>query len=504
MRHKAISDEAFLSELDPLEPTRLLDEGSDPPAPELLAPEPPAQKPPLQTRAPDQTPLLPEQTRELPVETASTPRLAAIAESAPLSSESARLTHEDYLPSGTELLRGQYRIKRFLGAGGFGITYLAVDSLDREVVIKECFPAALCYRRAGMVLVRRSADQRQFARLVAHFDAEARRLAHLSHPNIVGVHQVFADNGTAYFALDLIRGKNLQAMIGKTAALTPEAIKGLLLTLLDALSYLHDRGILHRDIAPDNILLKSLDDPVLIDFGAARGDSAPGQNRQTALATVKDGYSPPEFYTPGSAETPASDLYSLAATFYHLILGAPPPDALTRLAAVASGAPDPLLPLSDFDRRFDRFFVEALNRALSLNESARPASAAEWALEIHEARRRAAALMKARQDQQIEASISRLVAEAQRQPASAAPPDGTAVSPPEPAPSTAAAMAECQPEQVLAALPPAKPLPRPLPVQFQPQDMRSRKRAATPPAFHAETSTWGRLWLWLIQSRRSR
>ena len=111
----------------------------------------------------------------------------------------------DDLRPGAELLRGQYRIEQFLNAGGFGITYLARDSLDRVVVVKECFPSTICCRSKSNVSARSKSHQRDFESIVRHFGQEARRLAKLQHPNIVGIHQVFEDNHTAYMALDYVQ-----------------------------------------------------------------------------------------------------------------------------------------------------------------------------------------------------------------------------------------------------------------------------------------------------------
>ena len=99
----------------------------------------------------------------------------------------------DVLRPGTPLLRGQYTIAGFLSSGGFGITYLARDSLERTVVIKECFPSSMCFRRSNTVQVRSRGHTQDFTAIVKMFGTEARRLAKLDHPNIVGVHQVFED-----------------------------------------------------------------------------------------------------------------------------------------------------------------------------------------------------------------------------------------------------------------------------------------------------------------------
>ena len=134
----------------------------------------------------------------------------------------------DDLKPGTQLLGGHYTIEGFLNSGGFGITYLAKDSLDRTVVIKECFPNALCRRSTSLVRARSRKHQGDFRGFVESFVAEAKSLARLVHPNIVGVHQVFEDNDTAYMALDYIRGHDLLEILDeKKAELTPDQKTGL-------------------------------------------------------------------------------------------------------------------------------------------------------------------------------------------------------------------------------------------------------------------------------------
>ena len=131
----------------------------------------------------------------------------------------------------------------------------------------------------------------------------------------------------------------------------------------------------------------------------------------SSIHTVKDGYSPQEFYIAGSAQGPSSDLYGLAATFYHLIAGHAPPDSQTRVAAVAEGRSDPYVPLSTFQTDYDRFFVGALNRAMAIFPKERLQSAEDWITEIHTEKRRAAAAQRASHDKQVEASIFKIVAE---------------------------------------------------------------------------------------------
>jgi serine/threonine protein kinase len=318
----------------------------------------------------------------------------------------------DVLRPGTTLLRGQYTIAGFLSSGGFGITYLAKDSLDRTVVIKECFPSSMCFRRSNTVQVRSRGHSHDFAAIVKMFGTEARRLAKLDHPNIVGVHQVFEDNDTAYMALDLVRGHDILSMIeGEAPKPSPEEIKEILLQLLDAVDYIHKRDILHRDISPDNVLIDRTGKPILIDFGAAREEAIRTSRVLSSLHTVKDGYSPYEFYVVGSPQGPSSDLYALGATIYHLITGNPPPDSQARVAAVAEGRSDPYVPLSDYESAYDRFFVTAINKALEIFPKNRIQSAREWIEQIHEEKRREALAARAQHDKSVEDSIFRLVAE---------------------------------------------------------------------------------------------
>jgi hypothetical protein len=302
----------------------------------------------------------------------------------------------DDLKSGTELLRGQYVINGFLNSGGFGITYLARDSLDRTVVIKECFPGAFCRRSDTFVRPRSRGQHAEFRAVVRLFMQEARNLAKLSHPNIVGVHQVFEDNDTAYMAIDYIDGRDLLEIIeDERADLTPDEIVALLKKLLDAVGFVHKRGMLHRDISPDNILIDMKGNPVLIDFGAAREQAAKTSRMLSALRVVKDGYSPQEFYVVGSNQGPSSDLYALAATFYHLIAGEAPPDSQRRLAAVAEEAGDPYQRLAGRFPGYPPGFLEALDKAASVLPRDRIGSAGEWLAMIEQGQRAPAPLAEA-------------------------------------------------------------------------------------------------------------
>ncbi len=294
----------------------------------------------------------------------------------------------DELKPGTKLLHGQYTINCFLNSGGFGITYLATNSLDRKVVIKECFPSSFCHRSRAIVQARSDAHISELEAIVALFIQEARSLAKLDHPNIVGVHEVFEENQTAYMVLDFVEGRDLlDTLDDPDHGLTGLQVQGILRDVLGAVQYIHDRGILHRDISPDNILLDADMRPVLIDFGAAREEASKQTRVLSALRVVKDGYSPQEFYVQGSPQTPSSDLYALAASFYHLIDGELPPNSQARLAAIAAGEKDTYEPLVDRIKGFDRKFLASIDKALAILPKDRLQSADEWVEMLDKSRR---------------------------------------------------------------------------------------------------------------------
>lgn len=319
----------------------------------------------------------------------------------------------DELAPGQTLLRGQYRIERYLNSGGFGITYLARDSLDRLVVIKECYPGALCHRQDAVVRPRSRTLHGEFRAMVGLFLREARNLAKLSHANIVGVHQVFEDNATAYMALDLVEGRDLLEIIADGAdRLRPADVQAILLQLLDAVEFMHGHDILHRDISPDNILLTPQGKPVLIDFGSAREEATKASRVLTGVLMVKDGYSPQEFYIANSRQLPCSDLYALGATFYHLLTGAPPPNSQSRLAAIATGDTDPYQPLAGHHAGYDPVFLAAIDQVMNVFPAERIQTAADWSRLIDPARRQAAAVQDVARDHSIDATITRMITEA--------------------------------------------------------------------------------------------
>jgi serine/threonine protein kinase len=278
------------------------------------------------------------------------------------------------LPSGTELV-GDYRIERVLGAGGFGVTYLADEiALARLVTIKEYFPGDIAARTHGNEAAPRSKDcAGDYGWGLDRFIEEAQTLAKFNHTNIVRVYRYFRANNTGYMVLHFEEGQSLKAWLkGLKRAPRQKELDAILGPLLDALEYIHKSDYLHRDIAPDNIIIRKSGDPVLIDFGSARGEIA--SHTKTVSALVKPGYSPYEQYAETSRQQgPWTDIYALGATLYHAVTGKRPPDAPSRMvndeyvcareAAVGS---------------YRAGFLSAIDRALSLSIEARPQAIAAW------------------------------------------------------------------------------------------------------------------------------
>lgn len=207
------------------------------------------------------------------------------------------------LPVGTCLEK--YEILEVLGQGGGGICYRAIDKqLNREVVLKEHFPPGLCHRAPGSAIVE-PAEEAPFERSLHAFCREARVLAALNHSSVVRIYEVFGACGTAFLAMDYIKGKSLQAWMADKPA--GKRIKQVLLQLLDALAYLHAAGIIHRDIKPDNILIQENDAPVLIDFGAA----LQGSPTHTLTLIGTPGYAAPEQFDVNFIPDARSDIYAL-------------------------------------------------------------------------------------------------------------------------------------------------------------------------------------------------
>lgn len=264
------------------------------------------------------------------------------------------------LPSGTRLQNGRYEIRATLGQGGFGITYHAYDHLlQRPVALKEFFPFGST--RHHHAVHPGGPDAALFPTLRQKTLGEAQRLAQLNHSGVVRLHRVFEENNTVYLDMEFLEGETLEAYRQRRQGRRlPEAeAVALMLQACEAVAAVHQAGLLHRDIKPDNIMRCRDGRVVLIDFGAAR--EATGPPTQTVI--VSDGYSPLEQYSPSGVLGAYSDVYALGATLYCLLVGVRPPPAPDR----QSGA--------------------SLVSLAGYGVSARVARAVAWALELEASRR---------------------------------------------------------------------------------------------------------------------
>ncbi len=280
-------------------------------------------------------------------------------------------THQNALPLGSMLM--EYRLDSVLGAGGFGITYLAHDTnLEKDVAIKEYLPGAVAVRGSGgAVLPTTSGLEKEYRWGLDRFIQEARTLAKFSHPHIVRVNRFFEANGTGYMVMDYEAGEPLKAWLQRNPFPPEPALRAMLAPLLDGLEKVHVAGFLHRDIKPDNIFIRKDGGPVLIDFGSARQAVAGASQALTTI--VSPGYAPFEQYTTSGEQGPWSDIYSLSGVLYFAATGQSPPDAITRMKADALTQG-----LGGARMRYSGPFVDAIGWGLVLEEAGRPRNVSQW------------------------------------------------------------------------------------------------------------------------------
>jgi serine/threonine protein kinase len=277
------------------------------------------------------------------------------------------------LPKGTRL--GEFEVKSVLGAGGFGIVYLAFDhALEREVAIKEYMPVSMAGRTETLhVSLHSQGDAEVFALGKRSFVNEAKLLARFEHPALIKVYRFWEANGTAYMAMPVLRGRSLKVLRRSTNRAPDEALlRGILEPLLGGLEKLHSEGVFHRDIAPDNIYLEPDGHPVLLDFGAAR--RVIGDKTQSLTAILKPAYAPIEQYAEAGSvkQGPWTDLYALGATMHFMLLGQPPPPATARTVFdEGTGLSQQNVP------GCSRVFLEALDWMLAPRPAERPQSVAQ-------------------------------------------------------------------------------------------------------------------------------
>ena len=240
------------------------------------------------------------------------------------------------LPTGTTLQQGRYTIQGLLGQGGFGITYVGVQSgLNRRVAIKEFFLSEYCERRGSMVYATGAKDASELVSLYRDkFIKEAQLIASLGHvPHIIQIYDIFEENQTAYYVMEFIDGGSLSSSVKRNGRLTERRAIDLTIQTAQALEVLHKHQTMHLDVKPANILLRQdeqeHDDVVLIDFGVSKHYDQGGHQTTSTPVALSKGYAPFEQYREGGVRefSPTTDIYSLGATLYNLVTGHIPPEA---------------------------------------------------------------------------------------------------------------------------------------------------------------------------------
>lgn len=237
-----------------------------------------------------------------------------------------------HLPTNTLLQGGKYKIERVLGQGGFGITYLATQvGLNRKVAIKEFFMREYCNRDTDTshVTVGSEGSRDVVEKFRSKFVKEAQNIACLKHPHIISIHDVFEENGTAYYVMEYLDHGSLAELVKQRGRLSETDALSYIRQIADALRYIHARKMNHLDVKPGNILIDETDGAVLIDFGLSKRYDDEGNQTSTTPVGISHGYAPLEQYKKGGVGTfsPSTDIYSLGATLYRLVTGETPPDA---------------------------------------------------------------------------------------------------------------------------------------------------------------------------------
>ncbi len=242
------------------------------------------------------------------------------------------------------VLQGRYIVGRALGFGGFGVTYIGYDAmLQRKVAIKEFLPSTFATRLPGSTLVSvyEGESTQQFSAGLTRFMDEAKTLAQFNgSPGIVDIYDSFGGNNTAYIVMQYLQGQDVKTLLQDKGPLPYEQALDIILSVCDTLTPVHQKGIIHRDISPDNIFITTDGEIKLLDFGAARYESA--LNSKSLSVILKSGYAPEEQYRSRGEQGPWTDVYALAATFYKLLCGKTPPDSMERAVKDELVAPSKL------------------------------------------------------------------------------------------------------------------------------------------------------------------
>lgn len=250
----------------------------------------------------------------------------------------------DALPLNLKL-HGRYWIGDVLGRGGFGITYAAWDEKEnRRVAVKELYPSMDVSRGSDQcsVLVK-GGQEEYFSQVYRCFEKEAHTLMELQQDGVVRLYHLFNDYNTVYYVMEYLDGQDLRNVLKQGGPMSWPALSPILKTILEALDCLHQRGMIHRDISPDNIFITREGRARLIDFGSVRAY----QGNRSFTTFIKQNFAPLEQYKSSGRQGPWTDIYALCVTAYYALSGQVPPIAPERRlndTAVPIGLLCPQLP----------------------------------------------------------------------------------------------------------------------------------------------------------------
>ncbi|MFI3291264.1 MAG: FHA domain-containing serine/threonine-protein kinase [Opitutales bacterium] len=265
----------------------------------------------------------------------------------------------------------RYNVLKVLGAGGFGIAYLCQDlSLNVQVVLKECFPEPQqvgLIRQGSEIFALSQKDLESFDYFKNSAIKEAKRISAINHSHIVQIKDSILTNGTVYIVMDFVEGKGLDEII-KERQFNIDFVFNLLTSLLQALDALHSKNIFHKDLKPENIIIRKNNSPVIIDFGAARSAT---ELKQSKTEIYSDFYSAPELRYADMTVDGRCDIFSLGVIIHEVITGKVP-------SLNANNKGKGLLRGSAYEKTYNKNFLASIDTARSASATDRFSSARAW------------------------------------------------------------------------------------------------------------------------------
>lgn len=264
------------------------------------------------------------------------------------------------------ILNGRYIVGVAIGVGGFGITYRSYDTrIGGICAIKEYFPSSFCYRvQDGKRVAVSNENLQKYNHIIQRFVEEAKLLKTFHHKNVISVYDIFFENETAYYAMEYCNGIDLRKYTNNfRKKLEYNEGLNILYQVMNGLEYIHDLGVLHRDIAPDNIYITKQNIVKILDFGSARREM--DQLNKDFSVIIKVGYAPIEQYGGREKQGSYTDIYALGATFYHLFTSVVPVESTNRIME------DKLIPFSQLRPDLPDNIKYCIEKAMSVTISNR-------------------------------------------------------------------------------------------------------------------------------------